>query len=315
MKGLTHFAVGVAWASSFPVAVEAGASGNPWFFALGAAAGLLPDVLASRFERPLYAAGVEVVPDPGAPDPAMVAQALASAMDEALCVSRPISVRLHPIRVGPDCWRSYEIHFDVPLRSVSVRLCPLADSFGQPLDAAERHGAPARCGVAAPIRLDYLARTTVAGFEDIAFVMDPLADGSVAPCFLPWRRGWSHSLVIAALLGLGMAAAAGWTAGFVAGGACALHSLMDQLGHMGGNLLAPFTWRRFSGLQWIGTDSEWASIFTVWLCVLAVFWNLYTSACLCYSPISVFRGLLTAAAVPFGAAMAFRRPLAGDVSQ
>jgi membrane-bound metal-dependent hydrolase YbcI (DUF457 family) len=312
MNGLTHFAAGIAWASFFPAAVSAGASGNPGYFVLAAAAGLLPDILASGFRRPLCSVDVEVVLDPGAPDPAIVAQALASAMEDAAARSRPVGVRIHPIRVGPACRRTCEILYDVSGRSVSVRISQPEESPDPAPDAADQWDEPATCGVTAPIRLDFRARAIVDGPGDTIFIMEPGADGSVTPRFLPWRRGWSHSLVTAALLALAVSAAAGWTAGLIAGGAFALHTLMDQSGYTGCQLLAPLSWRRFPGLQWSGPRPDAASHVVALLCVLAIFWNLYTAAGLCYSPLRVFRGLAAAATIPLLAAAALRRFADGD---
>ena len=83
MKGITHFAVGVATASCFPVAVAAGAAGNPLYFLLGCICGLLPDTLDFKCSRFFYRCDMIVTPDPLRPDPGMIAAAVALAAERA----------------------------------------------------------------------------------------------------------------------------------------------------------------------------------------------------------------------------------------
>ena len=45
MKGIAHFISGVAAASFFPWSVQAAVEGNPMYFILGGAFGILPDTL------------------------------------------------------------------------------------------------------------------------------------------------------------------------------------------------------------------------------------------------------------------------------
>ena len=71
MKGITHFAAGVAVASCFPQAVQAGTEGSPLYFILGGAAGLIADTLDFKFFRFVYRHDLEVIPDPLRPDPQM----------------------------------------------------------------------------------------------------------------------------------------------------------------------------------------------------------------------------------------------------
>ena len=68
MKGISHFATGVAVASCFPQAVEAGAHGQPLYFLLGGICGLLPDTLDFKFMRYFHGHDLEVVPDPHRPE-------------------------------------------------------------------------------------------------------------------------------------------------------------------------------------------------------------------------------------------------------
>ena len=63
MKGIAHFSLGIAAASCFPAAVQAGAEGNPLYFILGGIFGLLPDTLDFKFYRFIYSHDVEITPD------------------------------------------------------------------------------------------------------------------------------------------------------------------------------------------------------------------------------------------------------------
>ena len=54
MKGFSHFMSGVAVASFGPWAVDAALHGNPIFFILGGACGILPDTLDFKFYRFFY---------------------------------------------------------------------------------------------------------------------------------------------------------------------------------------------------------------------------------------------------------------------
>ena len=68
MKGFSHFMSGVAVASFGPWAIDAALNGNPVFFVLGGACGILPDTLDFKFYRFFYEHDVYVEPDPAAPD-------------------------------------------------------------------------------------------------------------------------------------------------------------------------------------------------------------------------------------------------------
>ena len=73
MKGFSHFMSGVAVASFGPWAIEAAQQGNPIFFILGGACGILPDTIDFKFYRFFYEHDVYITPDPLNPDPQYVA--------------------------------------------------------------------------------------------------------------------------------------------------------------------------------------------------------------------------------------------------
>ena len=105
MKGFTHFTAGLAAASFFPGAVTAAASGNPLYFILGGAFGILPDTLDFKFYRFFVKHDMEVIPDPNRADPQMIADAVAYAVNRAALTGKPVRIRLNTIPCGADCWR------------------------------------------------------------------------------------------------------------------------------------------------------------------------------------------------------------------
>ena len=90
MKGIVHFAVGVTVASCFPEVVRAGANGNPLYFILGGIFGILPDTIDFKFCRFFYRHDIEVTPDPNKPDPQVIADAVALAVNRAYETRKPV---------------------------------------------------------------------------------------------------------------------------------------------------------------------------------------------------------------------------------
>jgi hypothetical protein len=280
MKGISHFAAGVAVASCFPEAVRQGAAGNPLYFILGGVFGILPDTLDFKFYRFLRKHDMEVIPDPLRPDPKLIAEAVALAVNRARVDGRPVNLKLDTIRLAADQWQSYEVTLDPAKKEVRVRLGPVVDTGGNPV-AGKRGGKDK--GVSAPllcdVKVEYTATTKVDILDGPTFRMTPLADRRVLAEFIPWHREWSHSFVTA----LAPALLCGFLfrdllAGLIVFGALAAHILADQLGFLGSNLFFPFTRRRKEGLKLVHSDRSAPNLATVWLSCLVIFWNLYRVA-------------------------------------
>jgi membrane-bound metal-dependent hydrolase YbcI (DUF457 family) len=106
--------------------------------------------------------------------------------------------------------------------------------------------------------------------------------------FLDWHRRWSHSLTLAAALGLGAAGVAALVESLAPGGitrtplwvglAVALglvgHILEDQLGYMGSNLWYPFARDRTGGLRLLRSGDAIPNFLTVWTAVMLILFNL-----------------------------------------
>ncbi len=279
MKGLTHFVAGVGFASFWPHAVEAAVQGNPWYFVLGGAAGLLPDTLDFKFARYFFRHDREIVPDPSRPDPALIATALVQAIHDARASGKAVRVKLNTVRVSAGLWGQYRLTFDETRHRVSVAYngvvttgrAPVCDTgFPPPSEAS----LPLECSVLT----DYEATTTLDIFEGPTFAMEPQPNGRVCIRFIPWHRQWSHSLTFAAGLGLLAGGLGGVQAGLIAAGACGLHILADQLGFMGSNLFFPFTKHRQPGRQLIRSDNATANFAVIWFACLLSYWNLARAA-------------------------------------
>ena len=308
MKGIAHFAAGVAVASCFPQAVQAGADGNPLPFLIGGACGLLPDTLDFKFSRFFFRHDVEVVPDPLRPDAQTIADAVALAVNRAWETQRPVRIRLHTIRLATDVWLPYEITFDVAGRRVLARCGSPVDTGGNAVGRTEpagRRGGAAN--LACGIKLEYRATTPVDMLEGPTFTMEPTADGRVVPRFIEWHRQWSHSLLAAAGLGLLAALAAAPYLGLVAAGAALAHVLADQLGFMGSNLFFPFRAERSAGLQRVHSESAAANLLTVWGACVLIFWNLYRNMAVNVPGWNLLSVAVYGLVVPAGVGLAWRR--------
>ncbi len=280
MKGLTHLTVGVAWASCWPQAVAAGASGHPGLFVLGAACGILPDTIDFRFLRYLYPHDMEVIPDPKRPDPSLIASAVAHAVGRAMETGKTVRVRLHTVRVGSGLWQQYRLRFDTATQQIEVGYTGVVNTSREPAkaDGIEGRTCSRKVRLPCPVALDYRAETDIDIFDGPTFSLEPLPDGRVRARFIPWHRQGTHSLVVAAGIGLAAAAAGGITAGVVAGGALALHVLADQAGFLGSNLFYPFTRDRTPGRQIAEADHPWVNVVMIWLACLVVLGNLSRQA-------------------------------------
>lgn len=308
MKGIAHFAVGVAVASCFPEAVRAGAAGNPLYFILGGVFGILPDTLDFKFYRYFVKHDIEVAPDPLKPDPQMIADAVALAANRAFDTRRSVRIKLNTIRLGTDRWQRYEVTFDVPGRRVAVSYGPEVDTGRNPIAGTEPGKrktalAPLLCG----IKLEYEATTTIDIFDGPMFEMEPEKDGRVVPRFIPWHRQWSHGL--AAALGFGLLGTVLWDplAGAIMAGACVAHAAVDQLGFMGNNFLFPFRKHRSEGLKMMHSDEMMPNLWTVWLSCLLIFWNLYRVLPWSIPAFNAAKLLFYGALLPATAVWLFRR--------
>jgi membrane-bound metal-dependent hydrolase YbcI (DUF457 family) len=286
LKGIAHFITGVAIATFFPEVVERAADGS-LIPVLGGIAGILPDTLDFKFARYFERYDVEI--DPGLePDARQIAEGLVDAMRRAYESGTPQNVALHTIRLGADLWRQYVVRFVPQENEVAVRIGPIVNTGQVPFPGSEPEGAQeVRVKIDVPMTHTYDAENPVDIFSGPSFKFERKGN-QLHVHFLDWHRRWSHSLTLAAALGLGAAgitALVDWLAqgaisqtpiwvGLVVGLGFGGHVLEDQLGFMGSNLLYPFTKERRIGLQLLRSGDALPNFLTVWLSVALILFNL-----------------------------------------
>jgi hypothetical protein len=284
MKGIAHFASAVALASFLPEVVSRSAQGS-FVLLLAGLGALLPDALDFRLARFLPRPDVVIGAGPGdagdaGMDPKTVAECLAGAIKRAHQSGHSAYVRLDPVRVGLDLWQQYSVCFD--RGQVWVRRGPTVDGAQRPVEDET-------CDGFAPVAL---SPTPIRQADDAAVVVDVFSGTALEfrPCgerveivFLPWHRRWSHSLPLAVCLGGGIALLLGPLAGLVFFLGVVTHILEDQLGHMGSNLLYPFTRRRTRGLRLYHSGDALPNLFVIWLSAVLLLVNLDR-----FSPAPVF---------------------------
>jgi membrane-bound metal-dependent hydrolase YbcI (DUF457 family) len=278
MKGIAHFVTGVAVATFFPEIVHSASQNLSFAPLLGGVAGLLPDTLDFKFFRYFYRLDEEIDPaklivEVGHPDPQLIAERVASALNRAYEQSKQVRIHLHTLKLGADLWRQYDLTFDLARNDVVVHLGPLVTTAQVPYVRSDIPGLkPGRARVGVPILPTYDAPVRVDVFSGPTLAFERLGD-ALEVTFMPWHRAWTHSLAMALFLG-----AVGFLFAPVYGWVIALaslaHIIEDQLGYMGSNLLFPFTRRRLGGLQLVHSGDATSNFLTVWISLAVVLLNL-----------------------------------------
>lgn len=273
MKGIAHFISGVAAASFIPAAVTS-AEGGALVLALAGAFALLPDTLDFKFARYFEKFDDEIAPAEADFDAQAIADRVAAAMRAAFDAGQPKTVQLHTLRLGGDLWRQYAVRFSPETNEVIVRSGPVVNTSQMPYPDSELPGAPkGQATVGAPMVHTYDAETQVDVFSGPCFRFERRGD-AVHVTFLPWHRRWTHSLTLAAALGLIGGLLLGPVFGMAIGLGMAVHVLEDQLGFMGSNLLWPFTRQRTPGLCLIHSGDPIPNFLTVWAAIALLLFNL-----------------------------------------
>jgi len=307
VKGFSHFMSGVAVASFGPWAIDAALRGNPTFFILGGACGILPDTLDFKFYRFFYHHDVYVMPDPKDPDPTKIAEEVARAIRLGVDEKRYVRLKLGSIRLGADFWQQYQVTIDNEAREVVCRLGPVVNTGQVPVEGTENRAAVGRAPLPAPVIQTYDAKLTVDIFDGPTIGFAPRADGGFDLEFLPWHREWSHALTVGLFLGLLWALVSccfgaftlAWQ-GLATIAACyAVHVAEDQLGHMGSNLFWPFTKKRTEGLHWMHSGDGLPNFTAVWVSCILIFWNLSRRQPALEHPFPFWKLVLVALVVPY----------------
>jgi membrane-bound metal-dependent hydrolase YbcI (DUF457 family) len=272
MKGISHFVSGIAAATFIPGVVEQAAAGS-LLPAIGGIFGILPDTLDFKFTR--YFERAEAIdPDPLNPDPQMIADKVADAINRAFLRQQEVRVRLLTMKLGPDLWRQYAIRFDAEHGEVIVRIGPTVNTSQMPYARSEIEDMPiGRAKVDAPMKYTYDGEIKIDIFGGPSFAFKRRA-AQVEIEFLPWHRSWSHSLVLAAFLGLAAGLLINATLGWVIFAGMAAHILEDQLGYLGSNLFWPLGERRSGGLRLMHAGDPIPNFVTVWAALTLILFNL-----------------------------------------
>lgn len=278
MKGIAHFVTGIAVATFFPEIVEGAAQSLLFGPLLGGLAGLLPDTLDFKFTRYFYRLDeeidpAEIVTGTGDPDAQAIAERVAAAMVRAYDSGNRVRIQLHTLKLDPDMWRQYSVAFDLTSNQVIVRIGPVVTTGQVPYPASEIPGLhPGRARVRARILHTYDSETKIDILSGPAMAFDRVGD-AVEVTFMPWHRIWTHSLVMALLLG-GIGALFAPVYGLVMALAALAHGVADQLGFMGSNLFFPATRRRLKGLMlWRSGDAP-LNFLVVWVSLAFILLNL-----------------------------------------
>jgi membrane-bound metal-dependent hydrolase YbcI (DUF457 family) len=270
MKNIAHFASGLVVASFVPGVMDQAAQGA-LLIALGGACAMLPDLLDFRLMRYLQRRDATIAPDQAQPDPQQIADAIAAQMRQAAQEGRTRVAQLYPARKSAAEWVCYTVSFDVAHGEVCV-------TMDEDEAQARAQVGPLEDPYASPLRVDEL------GGPMLAFHPLPQAPGRDVPLackaggvrvdFLPWHRQWTHSLTAALGLGLLLGGLIDPLVGVVAGLGYAAHVLVDEGGHMGVNLFAPFTRRRSMGLKLYHSGDWIPNLLLVWVSLALVLLNM-----------------------------------------
>ena len=214
-----------------------------------------------------------------------VAAVVAKWIEKAWKEKRAVNLHMHTIRIGADLWREYLIQFDEENQEVNVEIGRVVNTGQVPVTGSEPEGKKyGKAKLSCPFRQNYSIITTVNIFSGPSFGFVPKKD-YIDIQFIPWHRGWSHSLTFGALCGIicyvlaalwnGNWLYPAWIFGVIPTLALWAHVLEDQLGFLGSNLFFPFTKERSKGFRMMHANDAIPNFLTVWLSVALMFWNMY----------------------------------------
>lgn len=272
MKGISHFATGVAVGTFFPEAVHAALDGS-FILALGGIGGLLPDTIDFKFARFLEEPDILIDPHPEQFEAQEIADEIAAGIDRVGKSHKKLILKCNTIRLGPDWWQQYSLKFDTQAREVIVKLGPIVNTSQLPLPESLRPMPEGRAKIQTPLLPTYDEYVEVDIFSGPSFALE-WRNERVEIDFIPWHRQYSHSIFMALLFGAICGLLFGVTAGLIGGLALLAHVLEDQLGYLGSNLLWPLTKVRTNGARLIHAGDPIPNFFTVGTSVYFIIFNL-----------------------------------------
>jgi hypothetical protein len=282
LESASRFMMGLAWASCWPVAWDSARNGNPTLFLLAGVCSLLPDSLDHWVARMLHRTHIHIVPDPLSPDPGMIAETLALAIARCREQQSHIRLQVYPGQTQDGQWHPYRLRFDNQARLLVVG----------------HGGTSATAPLSCAISTDH-PFTLETGKGPLCVKLSAAEDGRVRLTVNPGLQSWSHSLVLAGGLGIMAGLAIEPVAGLIAGGACALHLVADQLGFTGSAWLFPFSRKPAAGAQLILPARR--TLFAagmIWLALLVIGWTGARTVLQATAMPSLFSVMFVAGALP-----------------
>jgi hypothetical protein len=268
MKGFTHYISGIALASFLPSAIDLSSKGS-FVLLLAGLGATMPDVIDFRFSRYAREPDVEICPDPDSPDPQRVVDQILAAIELSHQSREKVSIRFDTARPASGLRFRYAVSVDAG--QVWARVQTMTDE-SVPLDLAHRFLDTSHCGHSA-VRCVGEAQIEVEDLGGAWLELRPGGD-SVEIVFLPWHRQWSHSLLVAAALGVILSWLLGPLSGMVYFIGSVTHILEDQLGHMGSNLWFPFTRTRTRGYKLFHSTDAAPNLLAVCISAALILFNL-----------------------------------------
>lgn len=258
MKGIAHFATGMCLASFIPGVVQGAANGG-LVIALGGVAALLPDTFDFRFERYFATHDLVIEPDFVVETPQEVADRIAKIIQQTIADGVSRSIQFHPGKsLASLAHRTYHVEFDHLYGEVRV-FNAVHQAFGSAY-AGPIEGAP-----------DDGIEISELGGPSLRF--HRVSNAAVVE-FLPWHRARTHSIIVALIVGAVALALAGTLAGVAAFIGYLGHIVEDHLGHMGSNLLWPFTRTRVAGARLLHSSDAPINMATIWISLGLLLLNL-----------------------------------------
>jgi membrane-bound metal-dependent hydrolase YbcI (DUF457 family) len=280
MKGITHFLTGLALATLYPEVIHAAESGSI-LPVLGGLGGILPDFLDFKFVQFWEAYDAEV--DPGSePNAEHIADAIVNAMTEAYDSAMPFHIKLHTIRLSADTWQRYSLDFLPSTGELLVGVGPEVATDQK--SNKETHGMPlqtARRFLPFALHVNYQQHYEVDAFQGPSFLFSR-EKNTIRIRFLDWHRRWTHSLLVAPVVGLFVFLVAGlifnWSTAFWSGLVSwvgySAHVLEDQLGYLGSRLWWPLDNHPQPGLKWFHASEVMPNFICVWLSLALILYNI-----------------------------------------
>lgn len=303
MKGITHFLTGIALATLFPEVTNAGVNGS-LLPVVGGVGALLPDTLDFKFVQ--YWEQYDIELDPGLqPNAEQLVETIADVIQSTYTSGRSVHLRAHTLQLGVDAWLRYTFEFSPSENLITVHVGPrvttdqkITGGTHEILQTATRH-------LKVPMHIPYQRTYDIDIFQGPSFLFSR-QDDAVNIQFLDWHHRWTHSLLIAPIVGFVIAclvalvfndAKAGqWAWILCTIGYCA-HVLQDQMGRMGCNLWWPLTKKRKSGLSLFRSGDFLPNSLTVILSLLLILYNLDRYGQASYLSGSLYWGIIAGCTV------------------